>query len=140
MCLISLGAPGLSTVSDPGSIYTLFSDVFMEKMGCEPGFTWPIDSAWMMCLSGFNAGKINHSRHVKQKEMKHRELGAYSIIGRTGGISQGFFWLQGHTTVVVMQRSGNCQDCTATNLATPEPPTTRELVELGCCSQCQCLC
>lgn len=46
-------------------------------MGPELGFASVVDFAWVMGLLGFSAGKTNHSRHVKQKGMKYRELGAY---------------------------------------------------------------
>ena len=42
-------------------------------------------SPWVKCR------KLNHLRHVEQKEIKQRELGAYSFTGRARGISQRVF-------------------------------------------------
>lgn len=49
----------------------------MKEVGPESGFAWLAGFAWVMCLSGFNAGKGNHPKRAKQKGMKHRKLGAF---------------------------------------------------------------
>ena len=111
----------------------------MKEMGPESAFAWPVGFAWVMCLSGFNAGKGNHSKHVKQKEMKHRKLGAFpnhwkgwryrsgSSFGRMFGfkVTSQQLWCGGQETA---------RNSPATAVFSPWPPCKHTLGELCCCS------